>query len=78
MTSWSTARPSQFSTARIPRKLLYRSDQPIFAPEKEWEKVGQVPNVVFVEGMVRHGGRYMFYYGGADKYVGVAEAKLTH
>ena len=36
-----------------PRKLLYRSEQPIFAPEKEWEKVGQVPNVVFVEGMVR-------------------------
>jgi predicted GH43/DUF377 family glycosyl hydrolase len=59
-----------------PRKLLYRSEQPIFAPEKEWEKVGQVPNVVFVEGMVEHGGRYLFYYGGADKYVGVAEARL--
>lgn len=57
-----------------PRKVLYRSEQPIFAPEKEWEKVGQVPNVVFVEGMVEHGGRYLFYYGGADKYVGVAEA----
>jgi beta-1,2-mannosidase len=61
---------------RDPRKLLYRSEQPIFAPEKEWEKIGQVPNVVFVEGMVQQGDRYLFYYGGADKYVGVAEAPL--
>src|SRR5437867_13265176 len=60
-----------------PRKLLSRSDVPIFVPEKEWEKVGQVPNVVFVEGMVRHGNRFLFYYGGADKYVGVAEAPAT-
>src|SRR5881392_3565130 len=57
-----------------PSKLLSRSDRPIFAPEKEWEKVGQVPNVVFVEGMVRQGSRYLFYYGAADKYIGVAEA----
>jgi len=57
-----------------PRKLLYRSDQPIFAPDKEWEEVGQVPNVVFVEGMIQRGDRYLFYYGGADKYVGVADA----
>jgi len=61
-----------------PRKVLYRSDQAIFEPEKEWEKVGQVPNVVFVEGMVERGGSYWFYYGGADKYVGVAEAPVSH
>jgi predicted GH43/DUF377 family glycosyl hydrolase len=59
---------------RDPRKVLYRSDAPIFSPEKEWEKVGQVPNVVFVEGMVRNKDRWLFYYGGADKYVGVAVA----
>jgi beta-1,2-mannosidase len=57
-----------------PRKLIWRSDEPIFSPEKEWEKVGQVPNVVFVEGMIRQADRYLFYYGAADKYVGVAEA----
>ena len=57
-----------------PTKLLYRSEQPILAPEKEWEKVGQVPNVVFVEGMVDRGNHYLFYYGAADTYVGVAEA----
>jgi predicted GH43/DUF377 family glycosyl hydrolase len=59
-----------------PRKLLGRSDTPIFSPEKEWEKVGQVPNVVFVEGMIPQKHRYLFYYGGADKYVGVAEAAV--
>lgn len=61
-----------------PRKLLWRSDHPIFEPEKRWEKVGQVPNVVFVEGMVKQEGRYLFYYGGADKYVGVAETSILH
>jgi beta-1,2-mannosidase len=57
-----------------PTKVLARADTPLFAPEKEWEKVGQVPNVVFVEGMVRDGNRWLFYYGGADKTVGVATA----
>src|SRR5438309_7311850 len=57
-----------------PRKLVSRTDEPIFGPEKQWEKVGQVPNVVFVEGMARRGQRWLVYYGGVDKYVGVAEA----
>jgi predicted GH43/DUF377 family glycosyl hydrolase len=60
-----------------PRVLISRTDAPIFAPEKEWEKVGQVPNVVFVEGMLRQGKRYLFYYGGADATVGVAEAPVV-
>jgi predicted GH43/DUF377 family glycosyl hydrolase len=59
-----------------PEKLLWRSDIPVFSPQKEWEKVGQVPNVVFVEGMIKQGERYLFYYGGADKYVGVAETPV--
>lgn len=56
-----------------PRKVLYRSKYPVFIPEKPWEKIGQVPNVVFVTGMVRQGKRFLFYYGAADKYVGVGE-----
>lgn len=60
-----------------PSKLLSRADEPIFAPDKDWEKVGQVPNVVFVEGMVRQKNRYLFYYGAADKYVGIAEASAN-
>jgi beta-1,2-mannosidase len=57
-----------------PRTLISRTGDGIFSPQKPWEKVGQVPNVVFVEGMVRQKERYLFYYGGADTHVGVAEA----
>jgi predicted GH43/DUF377 family glycosyl hydrolase len=57
-----------------PTRLLARSDTPIFVPERPWELVGQVPNVVFVEGLVRQGPRWLFYYGAADTRVGVAEA----
>ncbi len=59
-----------------PRRLIWRSDQPVFSPEKEWEKTGQVPHVVFVEGRVHFGNRELFYYGGADTNVGVAEAPV--
>ena len=57
-----------------PTKVLSRAQEPVFSPGPEWEKVGQVPNVVFVEGLVRDRGRWLFYYGGADKNVGVATA----
>ena len=60
-----------------PRKLISRTDQPVFAPEKEWEIKGQVPNVVFVEGAVAQRGRYFLYYGAGDEHVGVAEANMT-
>jgi predicted GH43/DUF377 family glycosyl hydrolase len=66
---------------RDPRKLVSRSDQPVFVPEMSWEKVGQVPNVVFVEGMIpvndRNRETFRFYYGAADKHVGAAEAKVN-
>ncbi len=57
-----------------PAKVLARAKSPIFHPVETWEKIGQTPNVVFVEGLVRRGNRWFFYYGGADKYVGVAGA----
>ncbi len=60
-----------------PTRVLARSETPIFEPQRGWEIAGQVPNVVFVEGLVRDGPRWLFYYGGADKHVGVAEALGT-
>jgi beta-1,2-mannosidase len=57
-----------------PTRVIARADTPIFEPQRAWELEGQVPNVVFVEGLVRDGGRWLFYYGGADRSVGVAEA----
>jgi len=60
-----------------PSHLLTRTSDPIFAPEKDWEKMGQVPNVVFVEGAAPQGDHYLFYYGGADKYIGVVRAEVS-
>ncbi len=74
-----------------PRKLLSRSTTPLFAPELPWEKSGQVPNVVFVEGVLpavsvfglmqgsirpNNDLDYVFYYGAADKFIGLARATL--
>jgi predicted GH43/DUF377 family glycosyl hydrolase len=56
-----------------PSKVLWRSSHPVFGPDQTWEKTGQVPNVVFVEGLIAEPKRFLLYYGGADKYVGVAE-----
>lgn len=58
--------------AADPTRVLARSDEPVFEPVEEWEKKGQVPNVVFVEGLVREPERWLFYYGGADTHIGVA------
>jgi predicted GH43/DUF377 family glycosyl hydrolase len=65
-----------------PTKLLARCNSAIFAPELAWEKqnasniVHQVPNVVFVEGIVPCEKGYRVYYGSADSYVGVAYTEL--
>jgi predicted GH43/DUF377 family glycosyl hydrolase len=61
-----------------PTKVLARANAPVFAPTLEWEKVGQVPNVVFVEGLVRESNRWLYYYGGADKYIGVASTPVPN
>lgn len=55
-----------------PNKVLARTDFPIFEPEKPYELVGQIPNVVFPCGQVVIHDRLYVYYGGADKVVGVA------
>jgi len=31
-----------------------------------------------VEGLVREPNRWLYYYGGADKYIGVASAPILH
>jgi predicted GH43/DUF377 family glycosyl hydrolase len=59
-----------------PARVLARAEQPIFEPDLDWEKTGQVPNVVFVEGLIIEPGRWLFYYGGADKFIGVAAAPV--
>ncbi|MDO8589081.1 MAG: glycosidase [Armatimonadota bacterium] len=55
-----------------PTRILYRSERPILTPDLEFERNGFVPNVVFTCGAVEKDGRYLVYYGGADKAIGVA------
>ena len=60
-----------------PRKILYRSAEPILSPESDEEREGLVPNVVFPTGVDlrkdQHGKMGLdVYYGMADSCIGVA------
>lgn len=55
-----------------PSKVLKRTQVPFFVPGTHDEVVGQVDNVVFVEGLVEFEGSYFIYYGMADSKIGVA------
>jgi predicted GH43/DUF377 family glycosyl hydrolase len=59
-----------------PARVVARSEAPVFSPERGWEESGQVPNVVFIEGLIREGNKLVLYYGGADKYVGAVSTQL--
>ncbi|WP_456320961.1 glycoside hydrolase family 130 protein [Palaeococcus sp. (in: euryarchaeotes)] len=57
-----------------PYRVIARSKKPILKPELLWEKVGNVPNVVFGEALIRYHGKWIMYYGAADKYIGAITA----
>jgi len=57
---------------KSPDRLIARTENPIMVPEYEWEFYGHVNSVVFVEGMVEHENKLLLYYGGADRYIGLA------
>ncbi|KLO24631.1 hypothetical protein [Marinitoga sp. 1155] len=69
-----------------PSEILYRSKKPIFLPEEDYELYGWAPNVVFTNGItmknkdsneiIKDKDELLFYYGGGDKVIGVASAKL--
>lgn len=58
-----------------PAKVVHWPVTPILEPEEPWERDGDVPNVVFTCGTAEVGGRYLVYYGGADRVIGMASAK---
>jgi predicted GH43/DUF377 family glycosyl hydrolase len=59
--------------------VLARSEGPFLLPELPWEKTGNVPNVIFVEGAVEDTeGQITAYYGGADKYIGAMKIKISY
>jgi predicted GH43/DUF377 family glycosyl hydrolase len=57
-----------------PTRVLQRSDTALLTPTIAAEIAGQVPQVVFAEGLVRFQQRWMLYFGMADSRLGVAFA----
>jgi predicted GH43/DUF377 family glycosyl hydrolase len=56
-----------------PRRLIARSKEPFFKPEKPWEQSGQyAAGTTFAEGLVFFHEKWFLYYGCADSRVGVA------
>ena len=59
-----------------PTYVLGRTQGPILEPEKEYEKVGEIPNVVFPCGCVVLNDTIYAYYGAADQVIQVAKMSL--
>lgn len=55
-----------------PTRLIERSDEFFLEPDNELEVEGQIPNVVFIEGLAELGGTTFLYYGMGDSGIGVA------
>jgi hypothetical protein len=68
-------------SAENPGKLIARTDEAFFKPEKSWEQSGQyAAGTIFAEGLVFFHGKWFPYYGCADSRVGVAvfDPKASH
>ena len=59
-----------------PERILYRCKEPIIEPTEEYERVGQVPNVIFSCGSVLVGDKLLVSYGAADTVIGIATFNL--
>jgi predicted GH43/DUF377 family glycosyl hydrolase len=59
-----------------PARVIARSPVPLLEPERDFERRGDVPNVVFPTGAVVRGEELYVYYGAADKTIGLARAPL--
>ncbi|HLY16945.1 MAG TPA: glycoside hydrolase family 130 protein [Bryobacteraceae bacterium] len=63
-----------------PRRVLARCGSPFLLPSLTWEKIGTVPDVVFLEGAVPRAGDPLDltgYYGGADQYIGAVRLRIN-
>ncbi|MEW5759113.1 MAG: glycoside hydrolase family 130 protein [Candidatus Omnitrophota bacterium] len=59
-----------------PWKVKYRTKDYLLAPTENYERVGDVPNVVFPSSAIIKDGVIRLYYGCADTCISIAEAKL--
>lgn len=58
------------------KSVIARTVAPILEPVLDWEKIGQIGNVVFSCGAVMRDGTLYLYYGGADTAIGVATISM--
>ncbi|UCC18333.1 MAG: winged helix-turn-helix domain-containing protein [Promethearchaeota archaeon] len=59
-----------------PLKVIGRLKEPLFSPTEDYEKIGDVNNVVFPTGTAIFGDRLYIYYGAADKRIAVVSVNL--
>jgi predicted GH43/DUF377 family glycosyl hydrolase len=57
-----------------PSRLINRSEHYFLTPSEEYEILGQIGNVCFIEGLVDYKGKWFLYYGTADSKIAVAWA----
>ena len=60
-----------------PAQVLERCENSIIEPTEEWEINRPFKNVTFTEGIVKFNGRWLLYYGAADKCIGLAEGEIS-
>jgi predicted GH43/DUF377 family glycosyl hydrolase len=60
-----------------PQIVLNRLKKPLFSPLEDWEKVGNVSNVVFPTGNIITDNRLYIYYGAADKLIASKSVELA-
>jgi len=60
-----------------PKRVIARQKECLLEPELDWEKNGDVPNVVFTCGAVLEDNTLKVLYGGADRVLGWAEADVS-
>ena len=54
------------------KTVLKEQKEPFLYPEYEWEKKGFVGNTTVANGLVLFNGKWMLYYGAADRVIGLA------
>lgn len=49
-----------------PQRIIKRTSDPLLFPEMEYERIGNIPNVIFPSGALVHNDTLGLYYGAAD------------
>lgn len=60
-----------------PDHLLVRSEKAFILPSLPWEKIGNVPDVIFIEGAAGGWQDLVAYYGAADKSIGAMRIQIS-